>query len=323
MPGIHDDYEVVLLGDLHFTRAKGTRYWEMWQSRMPSLMTAAAHDVGTNARFVLQIGDVIDGDASDRAAHTRMMSDAWALLKRTFPDCPISLVVGNHDIRGKEGSAAYREFFLPRLSRELKRDFPSTTYAYSIGDDAFLHFDFNDPDSSLSVLARLLNETKSARHLFFVSHAPVIPNYYGGPSYRGMTLGDVAHTEARRWLLERLAARHAIVLTGHIHKTDFLEWRSAAGKIVQITVSSVWDDPSFGRPKTRYQGSDEYARPWMTGTDLEAKAFFSEYAPGICRYQNILAAGRSILRVSEHAVSVEVFCGNEGMSGVSFKCDTI
>lgn len=319
---VRTGYEVVLLGDLHYSQVKGSRYFEMWRTRMPSLLSAAARDVRTNTRFVLQVGDLVDGDM-DRTAHVRMMTDAWNLIKATFPDCPVSQVVGNHDVRGKDGIAAYREFFLPRLSTELGRRFDATTYAYPVGDDAFLHLDFNDPDGSLPILERLLDETKSARRLFFVTHGPVIPNYYDGPSYRWIPFGDAAHGDERRWLLEKLAKRHAVVLAGHIHKTDFLTWRSSAGSITQITVSSVWDCPALDRPTVRYCNPDEYARPLLSGTDAAAKAFFSDYAPGIVRYRHLAAAGRFVLKVSERCVSVEFRGGDSSQVGFYYASDPV
>ena len=44
-----------------------------------------------------------------------------------------------------------------------------------------------------------------------------------------------------------LAENNAIVLCGHTHTTEFLDWYGDGGRITQMTMNSVWRDDATGR----------------------------------------------------------------------------
>ena len=86
-------YSVVLLGDTHYDtfpsstyhthydndrkaewlwrvqRAEFMRNGDMWAERCPRLLKASAACLPSNARFVLQLGDLVQGDCDDQPTH--------------------------------------------------------------------------------------------------------------------------------------------------------------------------------------------------------------------------------------------------------------
>ena len=78
-------------------------------------------------------------------------------------------------------------------------------------------------------------------------HCPVFP--YDSASYWWWFLlgsRDDKRAEERRHIRQLLAAREAIVLCGHTHKTELLDWYGDGGRITQMTMSSVWAKESQG-----------------------------------------------------------------------------
>ena len=122
--GAKSSYFVSVLGDTHYDTEPESVYhskydynnrWAkvvkeefyrngvMWREFCPSLMAASAK-IAEKKRpdFILQVGDLIQGDCGDPVVHKKMLDDCIkkfiAYYKRPYP---FLTVIGNHDFRGK------------------------------------------------------------------------------------------------------------------------------------------------------------------------------------------------------------------------------
>ena len=330
-------YSLIILGDTHFDvdppsvyhsnymektdwlnkvqRAEFARNGEMWKDRCPRLLQRASKLIGKDTRMVLQMGDLIQGDCGNAEVHKKMLSDALDRMKGAMNGLPFVTVVGNHDIRGTDAKDAYHQFMPARMSEELKKNIIKTTFAFNIGDDAYIAIDFNDPDDA--EIERLLDETKGARHTFIMTHGPVFPAdikscrwiLHGGAS--------AAETEARRHFRQAFAKRNTIVLCGHTHNTDFMDWYGDGGRITQMTMSSVWTSDKQKQYTVRSEGADQYGmlrektRLGPNGGDMkDERALFDEYRPGIRQHTNSTSQGCYKLNVSRKNVTIDFYAGD-------------
>jgi predicted phosphodiesterase len=264
-------YSVVILGDTHYDapdpdkyhadytdpnptreanhRKEFVRNADMWDVRCPALVNRAARLVDDDTRFVLQMGDLIQGDTATAAAHTAFLADTFDLLKQgVAPNLPFVTVAGNHDLRGNDDAVAkkaYADYMPARLSKELGKPIQDTNFRFDVGDDAYIVLNFTQAD--VARIEQLLRGAEGARHTFVVVHSPVFP--YDSASYWWWILlgsRDDKRAEERRYVRRLLASRQAVVLCGHTHKTELLDWYGDGGRITQMTMSSVWAKESQG-----------------------------------------------------------------------------
>ena len=330
-------YSMIILGDTHFDadppsiyhshynepnerlnkiqRAEFARNGAMWKDRCPRLLNRAARLIDKDTRMVLQMGDLIQGDCGNGEVHKKMLSDVMNRFKQALGGLPFVTVVGNHDIRGVDALEAYHSFMPSRMSEELGKSISKTTFAFNVGDDAFIVIDFNNPDDEET--DRLLDETKGARHTFVITHGPVLPPdisscrwfFHGGASE--------ANTQARLHFRQAFAKRNAIVLCGHTHYTDFKDWWGDGGRITQMTMSSVWTAEEQKQYVVRSEGAENYGmlrKKMMEKPDgaslKDESALFDEYRPGIRQHINSRSQGSYKLNVSKKHVSIDFYGGD-------------
>ena len=323
-----DKYNVIILGDTHYDdidplkyhagysdpnpareaahREEFVRNGQMWADRCPRLVKRAACLVDDDTRFVFQMGDLIQGDTADTAIHKRFLDDATNLLKSSIaPELPFVTVAGNHDVRGNDDSVcrqAYKEYMTVRMSSELGQEVTDINFLFRCGQDAYVVIDFNRPN--VSRIKALLEEARGARHVFVIVHGPVFP-YDDTEVYFWYLLGsrDDRFAGERREVRAQLASLDAIVLCGHTHTTEFLDWRGDGGRITQMTMNSVWSYESRGKYEVMASGADEYGNP-------QGKTLFDEYRPGICKYSLADSAGSYKLIVDGPRVFVDFYAGD-------------
>lgn len=318
-------YSVVILGDTHYDTAPDTVYHEgysdpnptrdanhrkefvrnaeMWADRSPGLVKRAACLVDENTRMVFQTGDIIQGDTAGVDAHCRMLDDAFNCLKKEFGDIPLVTVVGNHDIRGKSDAEAretYLKYMPAKMSCELGQDIDGVNFSFRIEDDAYIVVDFNKPDDEK--VASLLKAADGARHTFVLIHGPVFP-YDSSKYYKWYYHGKDKSPEARDRMRKMLAERDAIVLCGHTHTTEFLDWYGDGGRITQMTMNSVWRNDATGIYTVDAKGAEGYGK-------LSGKEAFDEFRPGIRAYSHSAAAGSYKLNVNGKSVTVDFYAGD-------------
>ncbi|MBO4670984.1 MAG: metallophosphoesterase [Bacteroidales bacterium] len=332
-------YSVVILGDTHYDapdpdlyhtgytdpnpkrealhRREFVRNGKMWQGRSRQLVERASRLVGADTKMVLQMGDLIQGDTPDSATHVRFLDDAMNLFKSDVaPDLPFVTVPGNHDLRGNDDNVAtkaYTSYMPVRMSRELGQEITGNNYLYRIGPDAFVVIKFTKPD--VSEIERLLNEAKGSRHIFLVTHGPVFP-YDNSKYYWWFLLGNRkdSHASERRRIRKLLAENEVIVLCGHTHATEFIDWYGDGGRITQMTMSSVWSSDEQGSYNVVASGPEEYCtRLYDTDPSLKTEAnqaLFDEFRADMKTYIMASSAGSYKLIVDGAKVYVDFYAGD-------------
>lgn len=327
-------YSVIILGDTHFDTAPDAVYHtgyfdpnptreanhrkefgrnaEMWSDRLPRLVKRASSLIGDDTRFCLQLGDMIQGDTGSEADHTRFIRDAYCRLKVELCGAlPLVTVAGNHDLRASDdafATKAYTEYMTDRLSIELGKKIEKTCYSFMMGKDAYIVIDFTHPDDE--EIERLFRETEGARYTFVVIHGPVFP-YQSAKSNNWILHGRDGKDDMRRRLREVMAKRNAIVLCGHTHTTEHLDWYGDGGRITQMTMSSVWAKPELGEYNVEAEGADAYGKvAEAPDSPKKVKDLFAEYKDGIRSFSISRAAGSYRMEVSDKGVVVEFHAGD-------------
>ena len=341
-------YSVVILGDTHYDaadpevyhagytdpnpereanhRKEFVRNGKMWTERCPSLLNRAACLVDDDTAFVFQVGDLIQGDTADAETHKRFLDDTMNLMKSSVaPDLPFVTVVGNHDVRGNDDAVcrqAYREYMCLRMSQELGQEITGTNFLFRKGEDAFVAINY--ASKNLDKVKYLLNEARGARHVFVMIHTPVFP-FDDSQYYFWYFLGNRkdSKADARREMRALLASLNAIVLCGHTHQTEFLDWRGDGGRITQVTMNCVWSYPSRGEYKVWASGAKGYGtllfkeKPELaTPANI---ALFDEYRAGIRDYCISDSAGSYKLIVDGPRVFVDFYPGASPRRAARFK----
>ena len=330
-------YEVAVLGDTHYDAAPESVYhshydesnkWakvqheefrrngEMWRTRCPQLLAASAnlaHRLDT--RFVLQLGDIIQGDCDDVPTHKRMLDDCIKLLRKPYPDgLPFLTVMGNHDFRGKGARAAYFEFAEPFMATEIAR-FSSANpqpspvgypaFSFRVGPDLWVFFDFEM--KNLDPVSDLIDADPAARHVFLVTHGPFTTFGEGG-SYRWRLGGRPCCEASRPRLYEKLSRRHAIVLSGHTHTTDFYRHENGFGGFTEFTVNSVWSKPELATAAPLCDKVDDYGKNGLSRVQSAKQEDYRReldfFRPGLKEYFHNRGAGHYRLTVADDAVTM-------------------
>ena len=332
-------YSVLVLGDVHFdapeigvyhahykpTKKKLAeifplrmkREHDQWSGLMQRLAAAARKDIRPDTAFVLQQGDLIQGNCAKADVHAKMLEDGFAYFKKTVsPDLPFLPVVGNHDVDGsawldkKRPMDVYCETMFPKLTRELGQTVDNTTFAFRQGPDLFLYADFNVPDPER--ILNLLEDNAKVRYTFLVSHGAVVP-VGPGKSFRWFLLGKKEHESARRKLFAELCRRNAFALVGHNHVTTLMDLKTPEGRLAQFMATSVWSAEGQAESPPKYTSSDGYARLPKATKDYnleDARALFDEYRPHVKDYYLSHQQGRFMLEVSDASVTVTAYGGD-------------
>ena len=342
-------YSAVILGDTHYDapdpekyhagytdpnptreanhRKEFVRNADMWEARCPAIVKRAAALVDGDTRFVLQMGDLIQGDTATAAVHAAFLADTFDLLKQgVAPGLPFVTVAGNHDLRGNDDAVAtkaYADYMPARLTKELGKEITDTNFRFSVGDDAYLVLDFTHPD--VARIEQLFQETQGARHTFVVVHSPVFP--YDSASYWWWFLlgsRDDKRADERRRIRRLMASREVVVLCGHTHKTELLDWYGDGGRITQMTMSSVWAKESQGTWTEKVSSPEGYGSQMLNGhPELgepgPVQDLFNEYRPGVQRYSWADAAGSYKLLVSPKEVFVDFYAGDSELLSNRFQ----
>ena len=233
-------------------------------------------------------------------------------MKRAYAGrLPFVAVEGNHDIRGDGACEAYHAWSNATMGRELGQTVESTTYSFRQGPDAWVVADFNCPDPER--LNRLVDETEGARHLFLVTHGPLVFSDSG--SFRWSLLGAPKYNETRRALIAKLMRRRAIVLAGHTHVIDFKRLKSSEGELTQFITSAVWTDEQMAFSKPLYtdpKGFGSLNESCLTDERARAdfRACIAEVAQNLVEYWFAVAAGHVTLAVSDRSVKATFYPGD-------------
>ncbi len=333
-------YSVAILGDTHYDaepesiyhshydesnrwakvqHAEFRRNGEMWRERCPRMIAASADLAARiDTRFVLQLGDLIQGDCDDAATHKKMLDDCIRLLRAPYPAAiPFLTVIGNHDFRGKGARPAYMEFAERFMSAEIgalaglaaaPAKYP--VYSFDVGPDAWIFCDFETRD--LQPVIDAVEGAARARHVFLVTHGPFTTPDSGSHGWR---LGGRKECDALRpRLYAALSRRRAVVLSGHTHTTAYYRHENKFGGFCEFTVNSVWARPELATGEPIHSSVEDYGAinlSRQTGGKLEdLKAALDFFRPGLKEYFYSDAAGHYRLGVADGAVEVAFYPGD-------------
>ena len=338
--GGRGSYSVAILGDTHYDAAPESIYhshydesnkWakvqheefrrngEMWQTRCPQLLAASAtlaHRFDT--RFVLQLGDIIQGDCDDVPTHKKMLDDCIKLLRKPYPaGLPFLTVVGNHDFRGKGAREAYFAFAEPFMTAEIARlagtegrlaKYPA--FSFRVGPDLWVFCDFET--KNLDPISDLIDADPDARHVFLVTHGPFTTP--GAERSFRWRLGGRKESEASRpRLYETLSRRRAIVLSGHTHTTDFYRHENRFGGFSEFTVNSVWAKPEQATAEPVYDKVCAYMTDGLAAVQVDRREDYRRelefFGSGLKDYFHNKGAGHYRLAVADDVVTMEFYPG--------------
>ncbi|MBR2631815.1 MAG: metallophosphoesterase, partial [Lentisphaeria bacterium] len=113
-----EHYQVTVLGDIHYdtkeyhtTKARTPKLEEkrakninQWQGNSQAILSAAAKASSDTAPFVIQLGDIINGDCQTVELQGIAMKTAFAVVKKYFNGKKLFSVCGNHEYWGPKGS---------------------------------------------------------------------------------------------------------------------------------------------------------------------------------------------------------------------------
>ncbi len=333
--GKSGSYSVAILGDTHFDAEPASVYHshynesnkhakihheefarngEMWRKRCPQLLAASAELARRlDTRFVLQMGDIIQGDCDDPPTHRKMLGDAIKLLRAPYPaGMPFMMVMGNHDFRGKGARGAYLEFAEPFVSKEAKCSAKYPAFSFRQGSDLWVFCDFET--RNLNPISDLIDADPSARRVFLVTHGP-FTTYARARSYRWRLGGNKECEASRPRLYETLSRRHAVVLSGHTHTTTFYRHENKYGGFAEFTANSVWAKPKQATAEPVFDKVSDYAAgPDQDKGDAAAakdrKKEIEFFKPGLKEYFHNKGAGHYRMDVSDDSVTMAFYPGD-------------
>ncbi|MBQ7394985.1 MAG: metallophosphoesterase [Lentisphaeria bacterium] len=261
-----DNYQVTFIGDMHYdgpqyhiepkTPAGARLHYGQWQSGVSQQLLAEAAKQSKDASFVVQLGDMINGDCDNAEKQSEALRDAYLMLKKFFPGKKVFFVEGNHDHRGKlDAAQAPDRVMLPLMIKELGDDAQMDGLNYSIrhGKDLFIFYDYRK-ETSGNFVKKAISSNGDARHIFFLTHLPMYPCSIGNPGW------VVPHF---RELIPLLAEKKAIVINAHTHSMNYIVYKCDAGVLPQLTVTSM-------------------GREWFPGTPLNVRCnSFAEWKKGV------------------------------------------
>lgn len=243
-------YKVLVMGDAHFDAMEfhksppqtGGRKYErgrnirMWKAKSPALFAAAGKRAAADrVAFAVQLGDLVQGDGDNARLQGQMIRRGFAAIKKHFPNIPLLIVKGNHDIRvvgSPRNNAAANAALLPIISRELGRKVTKNScYAFMRGRDLFIAVDgFVSPKTIEAFVRKTLAAHPNTRYVFFMTHLPILPASLGAPFWLVPGYAKVA---------ELLETRNTLILAAHTHAPSLSTRITKRGKLTQLIVASL------------------------------------------------------------------------------------
>ena len=347
-PGNSDreSYKVLMLGDLHFDGAayhvrepknsaqkKGRkRNFAMWAGKSQDLLHDAASRLDPEFSFVIQIGDLTQGDCDTPKLQSDMFRDAAACLKQTFGKLPVLPVVGNHDLRLLDSNPRWnaydktgrclqeivgeyrpvRDTLVPFIVKEAKLDkvLSTTNYVVHHGRDLYIFIDPFQRGGVKDFIRETLEKTPDTRYVFLITHLTLLPC----DPQKILTLWLIPdHDE----VADLLAPRNAIILTGHTHFHQLVRYRHPKGTLTQLVISSMSSNWKNGGPLQLWtENYQDFARKIYPYVDVpQLKGFpaenYLEHRTWCCQVNGkpASASGYAVLKISDKGVSADIYTG--------------
>lgn len=244
-----EHYQVTVIGDIHFDDAEfhnapainpgrqkeRERNFAMWQDASRKLLETAGKQTAGTSAFVIQLGDITQGDCDTPELQEGLLRKAFETVKSYFPNLPLIVVKGNHDVRvfrTQNNPAPFRSTMLPLVAGELGMDVPDGgCYAVRKGKDLFLSIDSMMPKSRIVPFVRkALDDAPDCRYVIALMHLPLFPcsvhpSFWLLPGYEEVT--------------DLLETRRAVVLAAHTHTFSLFRRKSEKATLVQLITTSM------------------------------------------------------------------------------------
>ena len=341
-----ESYRILMLGDIHFdgsayhvrepenqVQKNGrARNLAMWNGKSQEMLAEAASKLDETFPFVIQAGDLIHGDCDTEELQKKMFRDMFAFLKRTFPRLPVLPVIGNHDLRLLDSEPRWNEYdetgrclqqisgeygpvrdaLMPCVAREAGLpEVPATTdYAIRHGRDLYIFIDPFQPGGVRGFIRKTLAENPDTRYVFLVTHLPLLPC---DPS-KILALWLVPDLEE---VAGMLAERNAVILTGHTHYHQLVQYRHPKGTLTQLVVSSMSTNWRHPEPMKLWAADyAEYARKMSPYVDVPQLACFPAknypvHRTWCCEIggKRSSTAGYAVLQIDDAGIRAEIYTG--------------
>lgn len=328
-----ENYFMTVLGDLHFdgkeyhitepqwpgSKRERERNLAQWQGKSQLVLDAANKASSKDTPFIIQLGDITQGDCDNVELQSAAFKDVFGVLKKYFPGRKIFSLTGNHDNRGMaDAPDAVDEAFVPLLKNELGADveMDGSNYAVLYGRDLYIFYDYSKR-SSAAFVKKMLTENPDTRHVFFLTHLPMFPCSNGNP---GWLVGGFDE------LIPLLAERGAVVLCAHTHYFGHQIYKCEKGILPQLSVVSMgyqWtpgakiteDITSFDQWKSKIRKRYYEESDYKDSIKRVAKFKNSDFIKFI-RYKYI-PSGFVNLEVTQDKVVAHIHTDNSGKAAKS------
>ena len=232
-----------------------------------------------NTKFMIHVGDVIEGNAKDDLAQQKEFEKAIAFFKEYFK-FPVYYVRGNHETSG--GKAGYINGLLPEISRTAGKKLKASTYAFRQGEDLFIFVDCYSRGWA-EFIEKTLDEQKSKpRYVFVTMHEDRLVPFRDAVTQR---------------IFNKLAGYKSVVLHGHTHCTLKVS-QNVGGKVVTGFVVGTClggKRPHLEKPVTDFnkQLVRIYRQAGFNKNPAKKAFFDKESVPYITGVQDYSKNGRS------------------------------
>ena len=295
-----ESYSFHLLSDLHLgaadtyhpTRFKGDIHRAERVMPVFSQMFSDMMKVTPDAKFVIQLGDLIEGNAKGQKEHEKQINEAVAFLKKSFP-CPVYHTMGNHEPYGIGNAEAIKTAFMPEIAGTIgKKQLKFANYTLSFKDDLFIFADFrNAAKSHEYILNTLKNLKKKPRYIFIAVHMPLVTRL----------------TDTK--LVDELSKYNVIVMSGHIHRNLLIHYVKNGNSLTQITVCTKASVSDVKNQQMKLSSQDKKTfRDFILyqATKRKMLSFMPDYdkdwAPYISSFASCYGNGFATLHVSDSGV---------------------
>jgi hypothetical protein len=329
-----DSFSFALLGDLHFDKLEHhdmawleknkagdlsqiKNYSRITADITPKLFATVRETVAdTNAAFVLQVGDLVEGLCGTEQLAARQDQEALAFVRDAQLGVPFVFTKGNHDVTGDGAVEAFKHVCHPFLDEQTASftggdKLTSANYTIEHKGTLFCFFDAYDSQSLEWLEAVLMKRT--AQNCFVVIHPPVVP--YGARATWHIYSSE-RDSSRREKLLALLGKQNAFVLGGHIHKFNTLTRTTPnGGKFVQLAVSSIINSVEVS-PKNQLSGIGEYNGDQIRvepshspATEKERRAVYDAEKPFVKTFEYADLPGHAVVTISADRVTAKIFSG--------------
>ena len=251
-------YQVLWLGDLHYDeqvfhdqkkfkyterQLKNFRHYsKIWEIYTPPMLKVAKGDFLKNSQFVIQTGDLIQGDSSSAEEKEAHVKKGIEVVCKDIK-VPFYHVRGNHDARGEGGLDGYKKAIFPFINKQLNQEVNSLNYKVVYGKDLYLFIDCIQLDNAW--LEKNLADSAKYRWTFVVAHYPLVPPV----TTTRWKFGNSAKNAKK--LLDLFLEHNVILICGDAHEFEVVQYEKNGKKFTQLMANSVmpmkWKDKKYSK----------------------------------------------------------------------------